>query len=95
VSCTGLWRYSRHPNYVGEQLWWWGLGLYAVAAGQAWTLGGAAFNSVVLAAVTRMTEQRMLTCWPTARAALYRKYQQRTSVWLPLPPARESKVMQR
>lgn len=83
MLCTGLWRWSRHPNYVGEQLWWWGLGLYAVAAGQAWCLVGAAFNSLVLAQVTSMTEQRMLTRWPEQRAELYRQYQRATGVWLP------------
>ena len=39
---TGLWRYSRHPNYFGEILVWWGLFVYSVPA-----LDGAAFTVVV------------------------------------------------
>lgn len=45
---AGLWRYSRHPNHVGEQLWWWGLALCGVSAsGELWPLLGTAFNSAV------------------------------------------------
>ena len=28
---VGLWKYSRHPNYLGEILMWWGIGLYALS----------------------------------------------------------------
>eukprot|EP00232_Nephroselmis_pyriformis_P000201 CAMPEP_0182907092 /NCGR_PEP_ID=MMETSP0034_2-20130328/34239_1 /TAXON_ID=156128 /ORGANISM="Nephroselmis pyriformis, Strain CCMP717" /LENGTH=361 /DNA_ID=CAMNT_0025042951 /DNA_START=127 /DNA_END=1208 /DNA_ORIENTATION=- len=84
---TGLWRYSRHPNYFGEQLWWWGLALFAAGAGGAdalWTAGGAAFNSAIMVAVTLLTEARM-DAEPRRRAA-WRAYKAATSAWLPLPP---------
>jgi steroid 5-alpha reductase family enzyme len=48
VLREGLWGISRHPNHFGEQLWWWGTGLFAVAVGQRWTLIGTAFNSVCM-----------------------------------------------
>ena len=32
----GLWRYSRHPNYFGEALIWWGFGLLAATDGYVW-----------------------------------------------------------
>lgn len=82
----GLWKYSRHPNYFGEQLWWWSLVLYAVAVHQGWTVIGTLFNSIVMAQVTVMTEQKMVEK-PSRREA-YAAYQKATSVWLPLPPGR-------
>ena len=82
---TGIWMYSRHPNYVGELMWWWSLGLFSVLLGEAWALAGTGFNTLVLAGVTVMTEQRMLKNWPSSRADLYRQYQRDTAVWIPVP----------
>ncbi|KAL6070683.1 3-oxo-5-alpha-steroid dehydrogenase [Balamuthia mandrillaris] len=79
----GLWRYSRHPNYFGEQLWWWSLAGFGVLLGQPWVVAGTFLNSVVLAVVTVMTERRILRV--EARRKLYGEYQSRTSVWIPLP----------
>ncbi|EFJ43874.1 hypothetical protein VOLCADRAFT_65444 [Volvox carteri f. nagariensis] len=80
---TGLWRYSRHPNFFGEQLWWWSLGMWAVMCGQSWMLVGAAFNSLCFISITRMTEARMLE--RSERASIYCHYQRTTSVWIPWP----------
>ena len=33
---SGLWRYSRHPNYLGEISFWWGLWLFGLAAAPGW-----------------------------------------------------------
>ena len=42
-------------------------------------LVGTAFNTCVLLAVSLMTEERMLSRWLPARAALYREYMRVTS----------------
>lgn len=77
----GLWQYSRHPNYFGEQLWWWGLVIFAWNLGQPWTFIGSFINTMCLAYVTKLVEDRMLK--QDYRAEAYRLYQKTTSVWIP------------
>lgn len=59
----GLWARSRHPNYFGEMLFWWGLWLFALAsgAGNAWTGAGALAITLLFRLVSlRLLEARML-----------------------------------
>lgn len=77
----GLWYYSRHPNYFGEQLWWWGLLIFAWNLGHGWTFVGSLMNTLCLAHVTKLVEERMLC--KDYRAEAYRQYQKTTSVWIP------------
>ena len=39
-----MWRFSRHPNYFGDALQWWGFYLFAVAVGGYWTF----FSPVIM-----------------------------------------------
>ncbi len=78
---TGLWRASRHPNYFGEQLFWWSLAGFGAIVGEPWVAIGSFFNSCVLAGVTVMTERRMLEV--PERRAEYEAYRRQTSVWIP------------
>ncbi|KAJ3679801.1 hypothetical protein LUZ60_016079 [Juncus effusus] len=78
---TGLWRYSRHPNYFGEQLFWWGLYFFAYNLGFKWMFVGPLVNSLCLGYVTVLVERRMLE--KEYRAEAYRRYQKCTSVWVP------------
>ncbi|KAG6476544.1 hypothetical protein ZIOFF_065786 [Zingiber officinale] len=77
----GLWQYSRHPNYFGEQLWWWSLFLFAWNVGQGWMFVGPLGNTLCLAYVTVLVERRMLK--KDHRAEAFREYQRTTSVWIP------------
>lgn len=61
VLSGGLWSRSRHPNYLGEILFWWGLWLVALAAHPAswWTgIGAAAMTAMFLGASIPMAERR-------------------------------------
>ncbi|MHC5113717.1 MAG: DUF1295 domain-containing protein [Planctomycetota bacterium] len=87
VCRTGLWRYSRHPNYFFEWLHWWAYVLLAVG----WTWGwlavlGPVVMLVFLLKITGipMTEERALQ----TRGDAYRDYQRTTNVFFPGPPRR-------
>ncbi|KAK7285708.1 hypothetical protein RJT34_20486 [Clitoria ternatea] len=77
----GLWYYCRHPNYFGEQVWWWGMAVFSWKLGNGWGFVGALANSMCLAYVTKLVEDRMLK--QDSRAEAYRLYQNTTSVWVP------------
>ena len=38
ILTSGLWKFSRHPNYFGEAMVWWGYYLFALAASAGWTV---------------------------------------------------------
>ena len=82
---TGVWGLSRHPNYVGETLFWWGLAsLAAVRSGGGghhwWVLAGAVVNTACLAGVTVMTEER--TARKPGRSAAWAAYCARVPCWV-------------
>ena len=67
ILSTGLWALSRHPNYFGEVLFWWGLYLFGLAAnpGWWWTIAGpAAITALFLGISVPMMDKRMLARHP-------------------------------
>jgi steroid 5-alpha reductase family enzyme len=85
VMETGLWRYTRHPNYFGDALLWWGLGLIGVATGAWWCLAGPALITFLLVRVSGVS---LLEKDIAGRRPDYVAYVKRTSAFLPWPPAR-------
>ncbi|MBW2225444.1 MAG: DUF1295 domain-containing protein, partial [Deltaproteobacteria bacterium] len=51
---TGLWAYSRHPNYFGELAFWWGLYFFGLAAdpGYLWTIAGPLMMTAMFVGVS-------------------------------------------
>jgi steroid 5-alpha reductase family enzyme len=51
---TGLWAYSRHPNYFGELSFWWGLYFFGLAAdsGYIWTIAGPLMMTAMFVGVS-------------------------------------------
>jgi len=81
---TGLFRYSRHPNFFCEQGMWWSFYLFAVAASGLWihwSIAGAAILTLLFQGSTTLTERITLRKYPS-----YAGYQRRTSRLLPWPP---------
>jgi steroid 5-alpha reductase family enzyme len=83
VLDTGLWRYSRHPNYFGDFCVWWGLYLIAASAGGWWTIFSPILMSVLLMKVSGVT---LLEKDIGERRPAYADYIRRTSAFFPRPP---------
>lgn len=87
VCEVGLWRYSRHPNYFFEWLIWVSYALFAVASPWGWI--GFLSPAIILYLLLRvtgipLTEEQAVR----SKGDAYRRYQQTTSVFVPLPRKR-------
>jgi len=83
VLDTGLWRFTRHPNYFGEFLIWWGYFLIALAAGGWWTALSPLVMSFLLLKVSGVA---LLEKSIGQRRPEYADYVRRTNAFLPGPP---------
>ena len=83
VMNTGLWAYSRHPNYVGEALFWWRLAFFAlqVAPQESWRWSGA----VAITLMFMFISIPMIEARNKERRANYDARAAR-GVFFPLPP---------
>lgn len=84
VMDQGLWGLSRHPNYFGDALQWWGLGLVAVTPVTWWALLGP----VVMTAVFLGLSNDVLERGMRKRHPDYEAYVRNTPKFLPRPSAR-------
>jgi steroid 5-alpha reductase family enzyme len=85
VMDAGLWRYTRHPNYFGDFLVWWGIYLVAAAGGAWWSIFSPLLMSFLL---LRVSGVALLDRTLQERRSGYREYIERTSAFFPWPPRR-------
>ena len=95
VLDRGLWALCRHPNHLGEQMWWAGLLVLGVAGARTWRQGlwpgalGVLYNHPLDTLVTLPLIEARMARRPERREA-FRAYQARTGLllpWWPAPPA--------
>jgi steroid 5-alpha reductase family enzyme len=84
VMTHGLWRYTRHPNYFGDALVWWGLACFGIASGAWYTIASSALMTFLL---VRVSGVALLESTLKQRPG-YSEYVQSTSPFFPLPPAK-------
>jgi steroid 5-alpha reductase family enzyme len=88
VMDKGLWAYSRHPNYFGEMLIWWGF--YAMAlnnAANTWVILSPMLITILLLKVSGVA---LLEKHIKERRPAYEEYMRRTSVFFPWFPKKEN-----
>lgn len=84
VLDRGLWRYTRHPNYFGDALFWWGIFGFALAApGSAWTVVSPIVMTFLL---VRVSGVPLLERGLAATRPGYADYVRRTSPFIPWFP---------
>ena len=83
VLDTGLWRYTRHPNYFGDFCVWWGFFFIALSSGAWWSVVGPLVMSILLLKVSGVA---LLEKDIGDRRPDYNAYIQRTNAFFPGPP---------
>ena len=83
VVNTGLWRYTRHPNYFGNAVIWWSFGLFGLINGSYFTLIGPLIMTLLLLKVSgvSMLERTLVKTKPK-----YQEYTRKTSAFIPWFP---------
>ena len=83
VLNSGLWRYSRHPNYFGEFCIWWAFFLFAVASGYWWSIVSPLLMTILLLKVSGVS---LLESTISERRPQYDSYCRTTNAFFPWFP---------
>lgn len=83
LMTTGLWSWSRHPNYFGEVVQWWGIFLFAAALpmGFVTILSPVAITFLILKVSGVPMLEKLMEGRPGSE-----EYRRRTSIFFPRPP---------
>ncbi len=87
VLQTGLWKYTRHPNYFGDALLWWGFFFFVLNAKQGWYfIFAPAFMTFLLMRVSGVVllEKKLKASKPE-----YADYEKRTAAFFPWPSRKD------
>lgn len=82
IMKTGLWKYSRHPNYFGEVVQWWGIWIIALSVDYGfWAIISPLVITILILKISGipLLEKKM------EGNPEFEKYKKRTSVFFPLP----------
>ena len=82
---TGFWKYTRHPNYIGDAAVWWGFGLFSIAAGSWFPVFSSILMTWLLLQVSgvAMLERTLKNTKPG-----YDDYVKSTNAFIPWIPKR-------
>jgi steroid 5-alpha reductase family enzyme len=86
IMTSGLWRYSRHPNYFGEVTLWWGIYIIALSVPNGWMsiIGPLTITFLILKVSGIPMLEEGFRDNPD-----FQQYKQRTSAFIPLPPRKD------
>jgi len=92
IITSGLWQYSRHPNYFGEVVMWWGIFLLALPVHLGWT---AVISPLLITyLITKVSGVPLLERKYTGNVQ-FERYKQRTNIfipWFPRKPKSKSTI---
>jgi steroid 5-alpha reductase family enzyme len=83
LMTSGLWRYTRHPNYFGEATMWWGIWVATLATPLWWL---ALVSPLLITYLLLFVSGVPLTENAFEGRPGWKEYKARTSIFLPLPP---------
>lgn len=86
VLSTGVWHYTRHPNYFGDATQWWAYYLIALAAGGWWTIFSPVIMTLFLMRVSGVT---LLEKTLKVEKPGYKEYIETTSEFIPWFPRKK------
>ena len=80
IITSGLWSISRHPNYFGETLIWWGIGLFSISYHQGWMM---LVSPVMITLLLRFVSGVPMLEKKYQSHPDWNRYKQKTSVFVP------------
>lgn len=84
VMNKGLWKYTRHPNYFGDALLWWGYFMFAIPVEGGWKF---IFSPILMTyLLLRISGVSLLEKTLTATKPAYKEYKEKTSAFIPWFP---------